>query len=95
MRRRWPLLAGAVACLAGSFSMTGVPASLVVLMSVATRRRWREIAALGVKVGYHGSDMSKPADIEALMAYAAETFGQVAVSKYCRSVAGMKRVRDA
>ena len=48
VRRRWPLLAGAVACLAGSFSMTGVPPSLVVLMSVATRRRWREIAALGV-----------------------------------------------
>ena len=48
VRRRWPLLAGAVACLAGSFSMTGVPPSLVVLMSVATRRRWREMAALGV-----------------------------------------------
>jgi 3-hydroxybutyrate dehydrogenase len=36
-----------------------------------------EVAALGVKVGYHGADMSKPADIEAMMAYAAAEFGQV------------------
>ena len=36
-----------------------------------------ELAALGVKVGYHGADMSKPADIEAMMAYAAAEFGQV------------------
>ena len=38
-----------------------------------------EIAALGVQVGYHGADMSKPADIEAMMRYAAATFGQVDV----------------
>ena len=36
-----------------------------------------DVAALGVKVGYHGADMSKPADIEAMMAYAAAEFGQV------------------
>ena len=36
-----------------------------------------EVAALGVKVGYHGADMSKPTDIEAMMAYAAAEFGQV------------------
>jgi 3-hydroxybutyrate dehydrogenase len=36
-----------------------------------------EVAALGVKVGYHGADMSKPAEIEAMMAYAAAEFGQV------------------
>jgi len=35
--------------------------------------------AHGVKVGYHGADMSKPADIEALMAYAAAEFGSVDV----------------
>lgn len=34
-----------------------------------------EIAALGVKVGYHGADMSKPAEIEAMMQYAAAEFG--------------------
>jgi 3-hydroxybutyrate dehydrogenase len=36
-----------------------------------------EVAALGVRVGYHGADMSRPADIEAMMAYAAAEFGQV------------------
>jgi 3-hydroxybutyrate dehydrogenase len=36
-----------------------------------------EIAALGVRVGYHGADMSKPAEIEAMMAYAATEFGRV------------------
>ena len=36
-----------------------------------------EVAALGVKVGYHGADMSKQADIEAMMAAAAEQFGRV------------------
>jgi len=36
-----------------------------------------EVAALGVKVGYHGADMSKPAEIEAMMQAAAAEFGQV------------------
>ena len=36
-----------------------------------------EIEALGVKVAYHGADMSKPADIEAMMQFAADTFGGV------------------
>ncbi|MEO8124367.1 MAG: 3-hydroxybutyrate dehydrogenase [Burkholderiales bacterium] len=35
------------------------------------------VKALGVKVGYHGADMSKPAEIEAMMAYAASEFGGV------------------
>ena len=38
-----------------------------------------EIAALGVRAGYHGADMSKPAEIEAMMAYAAGEFGGVDV----------------
>ncbi|QTN25051.1 3-hydroxybutyrate dehydrogenase [Rhizobacter sp. AJA081-3] len=33
--------------------------------------------AHGVRVGYHGADMSKPAEIEAMMAYAAKEFGGV------------------
>jgi 3-hydroxybutyrate dehydrogenase len=36
-----------------------------------------QVAALGVKVGYHGADMSKPAEIEAMMAYADKDFGGV------------------
>ena len=34
-----------------------------------------EVAALGVKVAYHGADMSKAADIEAMMKFSADTFG--------------------
>ena len=33
--------------------------------------------AQGVKVGYHGADMSKPAEIEAMVAYAAREFGGI------------------
>ena len=36
-----------------------------------------EIAAFGVKAGYHGADMSKPEEIEAMMAYATQEFGGV------------------
>jgi len=37
----------------------------------------KEIAALGVQTAYHGADMSKPAEIEAMMAYAAAQLGRV------------------
>ena len=36
-----------------------------------------EVKALGVKVSYHGADMSKPAEIEDMMKAAAAEFGQV------------------
>jgi len=36
-----------------------------------------EIAALGVQVRYHGADMSKPAEIEDMVNFAAKTFGKV------------------
>jgi len=36
-----------------------------------------QIEALGVKVGYHGADMSKADEIEAMMAYAEKEFGGV------------------
>ncbi len=38
-----------------------------------------EIAALGVKVAYHGADMSKPAEIEDMLRYASSQFGRVDV----------------
>ena len=38
-----------------------------------------QVEGLGVKVAYHGADMSKAAEIEAMMAFAAETFGGVDV----------------
>ena len=36
-----------------------------------------EVAAFGVKVAYHGADMSKPSEIEDMMKYAAAQFGRV------------------
>ena len=35
------------------------------------------VGAAGVKVGYHGADMSRVSEIEAMMAYAAAEFGRV------------------
>jgi len=39
----------------------------------------REVEALGVRAGYHGADMSKPAEIEAMMRMADAEFGGVDV----------------
>ncbi|WP_394754919.1 3-hydroxybutyrate dehydrogenase [Rhodoferax sp.] len=36
-----------------------------------------EVAALGVQVAYHGADMSKPAEIEDMLKFAAAQFGRV------------------
>jgi 3-hydroxybutyrate dehydrogenase len=36
-----------------------------------------EVRALGVQVSYHGADMARPAEIEAMMQHAAHTFGKV------------------
>lgn len=36
-----------------------------------------QIAAHGVKVEYHGADMSKPAEIESMMKFAADKFGGI------------------
>ena len=36
-----------------------------------------EITALGVQAAYHGADMSKVSEIEAMMKFAADTFGRV------------------
>ncbi len=38
-----------------------------------------QVKALGVEVAYHGADMSKASDIEAMMAFAKERFGGVDV----------------
>jgi 3-hydroxybutyrate dehydrogenase len=38
-----------------------------------------QVKALGVKVAYHGADMSKPAEIQDMMKYAAAQFGRVDV----------------
>ena len=48
-------------------------------VSAMSRRRRRKLRELGGKVGYHGADMSKPDEIEAMMNYAAAEFGGVDV----------------
>ena len=53
-----------------------------------------EIAALGAKVAYHGADMSKPPEIEAMMAFAASTFGQVDILVNNAGIQHVARVED-
>jgi 3-hydroxybutyrate dehydrogenase len=53
-----------------------------------------EVAALGVKVGYHAADMSKPADIEAMMHYATEMFGRVDVLVNNAGIQHVAKVED-
>ena len=53
-----------------------------------------EITALGAKVAYHGADMSKPAEIEAMMAFAAATFGQVDILVNNAGIQHVARVED-
>jgi 3-hydroxybutyrate dehydrogenase len=53
-----------------------------------------EVAALGVKVGYHDADMSKPAQIEAMMKYAADTFGRVDVLVNNAGIQHVAKIED-
>ncbi|WP_322469066.1 3-hydroxybutyrate dehydrogenase [Hydrogenophaga sp. SNF1] len=53
-----------------------------------------EVAALGTQVGYHGADMSKPAEIEDMMAYAAKTFGQVDILVNNAGIQHVAKVQD-
>jgi 3-hydroxybutyrate dehydrogenase len=53
-----------------------------------------EIRALGVRVGYHGADMSRPAEIEAMMAYAAAEFGRVDILVNNAGIQHVARIED-
>ena len=53
-----------------------------------------EIAALGVRVAYHGADMSKPLEIADMMAYAAAQFGQVDILVNNAGIQHVAKVED-
>jgi 3-hydroxybutyrate dehydrogenase len=53
-----------------------------------------EVAAFGVKVSYHGADMSKPADIEAMMAAATAEFGRVDILVNNAGIQHVAKVED-
>jgi 3-hydroxybutyrate dehydrogenase len=53
-----------------------------------------ELQALGVQVDYHGADMSKPADIEAMMKFAAGRFGRVDVLVNNAGIQHVAKVED-
>ncbi len=53
-----------------------------------------EIAALGVKVAYHGADMSKAADIEDMMKFAAAQFGRVDILVNNAGIQHVARIED-
>ncbi len=53
-----------------------------------------EIAALGVKVAYHGADMSKASDIEAMMQFAAATFDRVDILVNNAVIQHVARIED-
>ena len=53
-----------------------------------------EISALGVKVAYHGADMSKPSEIEDMMKFAAAEFGQVDILVNNAGIQHVARIED-
>ncbi len=53
-----------------------------------------EIAALGVKVAYHGADMSQASEIEAMMQFAADTFGRVDILVNNAGIQHVAKIED-
>jgi 3-hydroxybutyrate dehydrogenase len=52
------------------------------------------IQALGVQAAYHGADMSQPSEIEAMMQFAAVTFGRVDILVNNAGIQHVARVED-
>lgn len=54
----------------------------------------QQIAALGVEVAYHDADMSQPAQIEAMMAFAAARFGRVDILVNNAGIQHVAKIED-
>jgi 3-hydroxybutyrate dehydrogenase len=54
----------------------------------------RQLAALGVEVAYHDADMSQPAQIEAMMAFAATRFGRVDILVNNAGIQHVAKIED-
>ena len=52
------------------------------------------VAALGVPVAYHGADMSRGSEIEAMMGFAASTFGQVDILVNNAGIQHVAKIED-
>src|SRR3954465_4213680 len=101
--RRQTMLKGKTALVTGSTSGIGLGIALALARQGANivlngfgdaEGPKAEVAALGVKVGYHAADMSKPGDIEAMMKYAAEAFGRVDVLVNNAGIQHVAKVED-
>lgn len=53
-----------------------------------------DISALGVQVAYHGADMSKPVEIEAMMKFAADKFGRVDILVNNAGIQHVAKIED-
>ncbi|MGC9560868.1 3-hydroxybutyrate dehydrogenase [Brachymonas sp. M4Q-1] len=51
-------------------------------------------AAYGISTAYHGADMSKPTEIEDMMAFAAQTFGRVDILVNNAGIQHVARIED-
>jgi 3-hydroxybutyrate dehydrogenase len=94
------MLKGKTALVTGSTSGIGLGIALTLARQGAdlilngfgdTEAAKAQVGATGVRVGYHGADMSKPADIESMMTYAAAEFGGVDILV---NNAGIQHVAD-
>jgi 3-hydroxybutyrate dehydrogenase len=103
MELEYPMLANKTALVTGSTSGIGLGiakalarqgANIVLNGFGDAEGPKAEIAALGAKVAYHGADMSKPPEIEAMMAFAAATFGQVDILVNNAGIQHVARVED-
>jgi len=103
MELEYPMLANKTALVTGSTSGIGLGiakalarqgANIVLNGFGDAEGPKAEIAALGAKLTYHGADMSKPAEIEAMMAFAADTFGQVDILVNNAGIQHVARVED-